>query len=275
VAETVPLAESGALIPAAALAALAGLLPGPLRAVRMPGGRGVNLCLRIDAGSGRSLVLRLRRGPRLAGADPHRELEAQRLAAAAGLAPAILEADLEHGWSVMEHVDAAPWSAARLHDRASLWRLGERLRRLHALPPPSCPPFDALALLQTSCDVLVAHGGQGARELMQRGSELTAQLALLPSRPAVLCHGDPDAQNFLGHEPVMVDFEYAQVADPTYDAALLLAYYPFLEPQTDMLLAAMGVDDPLSLRRLPLELERYRVIDEAWVRAGAILSALD
>jgi aminoglycoside phosphotransferase (APT) family kinase protein len=273
--EAVPIAAVGALIPAEALAALAAVMRGPLRAARLPGGRGVNLCLRVEDDSGRCLALRVRRGPGLAGADAHRELAAQRLAGAAGLAPDVIRGDAAQGWMLMEYLEAAPWGPEDLRDGVRLRRLGERLRRLHALPPPAFAPMDGLRLLQSHCDALAAHGQDRARSLLQRGGELIAQLALVPPRPPVLCHGDPDAANFLGAAPMLVDFEYAQIADPVYDAALLLAYYPFLEPHREALLAAMGLADVQSRRRLPLQIDLCEVINSAWARVGALPRPLD
>jgi len=91
-----------------------------------------------------------------------------------------------------------------------------------------------------------------------------------------ICHGDPDAANLLDDAPVLIDFEYAQVADPTYDLALLLDYYPSLEGRLPMLRKAMGLDDELSRRRLPLQLELCRIVNAAWARAQHLLSpALD
>jgi hypothetical protein len=272
VAETVPLAEFAGLIPAAALRELPS---SPLRASVLRGGRGVNLCLRIDDEQGPRCVLRVRRGPQLAGADFLREFAAQKLAAEVHLAPAILAADAREGWMLMDFVDASPWTTERLRDNTSLWRLGSRLRRLHTLRLPGFAPIDGLALLRSHCAVVASRDVVESNRLLQQGAELVHGLELLPCRPPVLCHGDPDVENFLGHAPVLLDFEYAQVADATYDAALLLAYYPFLEVQRDAVLAAMGLDDALSLRRLPLQLELCRVINSAWERAQAVLTVLD
>lgn len=271
-AQTVPLAEFAGLIPAAALRELPG---SPLRASVLRGGRGVNLCLRIDDATGPRCVLRVRRGPELAGANLLREFAGQTLAAEVQLAPTILAADPGEGWMIMEFVNASPWTIERLRDDTSLWRLGNRLRRLHTLRLPDFAPIDGLALLRSHCAVFAARKAAESDRLLRRGAELVHRLELLPQRSPVLCHGDPDVENFLGHAPMLVDFEYAQVADATYDAALLLAYYPFLEVQSDALLAAMGLDDPLSRRRLPLQLELCRLINSAWGQAQAALTVLD
>jgi aminoglycoside phosphotransferase len=270
VAQAVPLAHFDALIPDGARRALEG---GTWRAEVLPGGRQVNLCLRLlDEATADRAVLRIRRGPELPGADFARELACHGIAARAGLAPAIRAADAQQRFILMDHVDGDRWSAETLRDDSAAWRLGERLRRLHSLEVPPFPPVEDLALLGENCAVLEAHGDGEARELMRRGAALTAQLALLPRRPPVMCHGDPDAANFLGPVPILIDFEYAQVADPVYDLALLLTYYPDLEPLGERLRVAMALDDELSRRRLPLQLELCRIVGQAWQRAQSLLS---
>jgi aminoglycoside phosphotransferase (APT) family kinase protein len=269
VAETVPLARFGHLIPPGARLALADRT---WNAAVMPGGRQVNLCLALEDAPGDTTVLRIRRGPALPGADFARELACHRRAADAGLAPSIRAADAEEGWILMDHLAGVPWTQATLRDAAALSRLCDRLRRLHEIEPPDFAPASDLALLRANCDVLAAHGEPDAATLMQRGAELTAQLDLMPRRPPALCHGDPDVANFLGAAPMLIDFEYAQVADPTYDLALLLSYYPSLVEQRGRLEAAMGLDDALSRRRLPLQLELCQIVGGAWARSQRLLS---
>ncbi|MET0291344.1 MAG: phosphotransferase [Steroidobacteraceae bacterium] len=271
-AEALPQTELAGLIPAAARAVLPSAV---VDVVPLEGGRGINQCLRIDGADGSASVLRLRRGPALAGADPRRELASQRIAAAAGLAPRVLAADAAAGWTLMAHVPALPWTVDRLKQSDDLWRLCARLRSLHGLVKPPVAPIDGLALLRTHCEVLAPHAPAEARERLEEGGEIAARLGELPRRRTALCHGDPDVSNFLGEGPMLIDFEYAQVADPTYDIALLIGYYPFLEPQQDTLLAAAGLGDPLSQRRLPLQVALCRVVDAAWARVQTLLTALD
>ena len=267
--EAVPLARFESLIPEGARRALGDR---DWRATVLAGGRQVNLCLRLEDAAGDTAVLRVRRGPALPGADFARELACHEIAARAGLAPSIRAADVRQQFLLMDFAAGDRWTADTLRDESAAWRLGERLRRLHALEVPDFAPADDLALLAGNCAVLEAHGDGEARELMRQGAELTARLSLLPTRPPVLCHGDPDAANFLGPLPMLIDFEYAQVADPTYDLALLVAYTPALEPRIERLRAAMGLEDALSGRRLPLQLELCRVVGRAWERAQRLLS---
>jgi aminoglycoside phosphotransferase (APT) family kinase protein len=269
VAEAISLDRFAGLIPPGALRALDGR---EWSASVLPGGRQVNLCLALDDGRGDRVVLRVRRGPELPGADFGREVACHRLAADAGLAPAIRAADAAAGWMIMEHVPGAHWTEPMLRDDVALSRLGERLRRLHALAAPDFAPVSDLALLRANCDVLIAHGEPVAEDLLRRGAAAADRLVLLPRRPPVPCHGDPDVANLLGPAPMLVDFEYAQIADPTYDLALLLAYYPALESRRALLQAAMGLDDDLSRQRLPLQIELCRLVGEAWTLSQRLLS---
>ena len=83
------------MIPVSILRRIPGCAGGeaPLNVQPLHGGRSVNLNLRIDTRLGR-FVLRQRiwEGPR-PGADPLREVACHRAAAAAGVAPAVLDAD--------------------------------------------------------------------------------------------------------------------------------------------------------------------------------------
>jgi aminoglycoside phosphotransferase (APT) family kinase protein len=127
-----------------------------------------------------------------------------------------------------------------------------------------------------NCDVLAAHGDAEGSHLLREGIGIAARLRQLPSRQPVLCHGDPDVGNFIGEGPVLIDFEYAQSADPTYDLALLLDYYPALAVRLSTLQKAMGLEDELSCRRLPLQRELAGIVNAAWARAQRLLArALD
>ena len=70
--------------------------------------------------------------------------------------------------------------------------------------------------------------------------------------------------NLLGDGPTLIDFEYAQVADPLYDLALLVTYYPELEGRTRDLGAAMGLGALPDQRDLPLWLAFSHRINRLW-----------
>jgi aminoglycoside phosphotransferase (APT) family kinase protein len=56
-----------------------------------------------------------------------------------------------------------------------------------------------------------------------------------------IVHGDPTEGNVLDRQRLwLIDWEYAQLADPLYDVAAVLAYYPVARPHVAELLAAAG-----------------------------------
>ena len=258
--EALPFADFARLIPPEALAALGGA-PQQVRVLR--GGRQANLCLRIDTPLG-DRVLRVRQ-PRsnLPGADFAREVACHAAAASFGLAPTVLAADAARGWMLMPFVPQASWSRELLEEPGRAERLCRRLARLHAMPVPSAEPFDGGALLDAHRDRLVARGIDASAEL-DEARALARELASQARRPPVLCHGDPDVGNLLGPIPLLIDFEYAQIADPLYDLALLLAYYPSLEPQREDLLEAAGLGTDADRAELPLRLAFARMINRLW-----------
>jgi aminoglycoside phosphotransferase (APT) family kinase protein len=225
------------------------------------GGGGAHEVLRIDTAAGR-FVLRQRRGalPRT-GACPRREQACQRSAAAAGLAPAVIATDPGGSWLLMTFVDGAPWTAANLHDPQCLDRLGERLAQLQALPvPPDLDPLDLPALA-------AAHAAAGAApgpcaQLRQAAQRLAPWRA---GRPTVIAHGDLCLGNLVGPGPCLVDWEYAQLADPLHDLACLLAYYPQLSRRgTARLRAAAGLAAPALDAPLALYGELFATLNLLW-----------
>jgi thiamine kinase-like enzyme len=81
---------------------------------------------------------------------------------------------------------------------------------------------------------------------------------------AVLNHGDLQLANMLGPEPLLIDWEYAQVVDPTYDIACLLAYYPRLEPQLGRLMSCAGLSSLAEQAVLALQRERFACLNRLW-----------
>lgn len=259
--EALPFADFAGLIPGAALAAL-GAQPDRVRVLR--GGRQANLCLRVATPAGER-VLRIRQ-PRavLPGADFAREVACHEAAAAAGLAPPVLASDVDRGWMLLPFVPQAPWTRDLLEEPGRAERLCRRLARLHAVPvPPGPREFDAGALVEAHRARLTARG-IAAEGALRDAAALAREFDGPARRAPVLCHGDPDVGNLLGPIPLLIDFEYAQIADPLYDLALLVAYYPFLEAVLDDLLAAAALPDPADRAEFPKRLDFARQINALW-----------
>jgi thiamine kinase len=247
-------------------------VPGGAPRIAPLGGARDNRLWRIDTDAG-SFALR----QRLTASDPpgverQRELTIHSAAAAAGLAPRVIAADPAAGWLLMEHVSGAPWTDRDFCEREPLLRLGERLARLHALPPAPCPPFDALAIARGQLARIEAarpgadHGLAGVLAELQA---VELQLQDL-GRGLAMNHGDLDAANLLGPAPLLIDWEYAQLTDPLYDLACILAYYPGAWAHRGALLGAADLGDALSARRLPLQLRQFGLLNQLWKQAEAL-----
>lgn len=261
------------MIPPAILVRIPGCEDGraPLAVRELPGGRGCNQVLRVDTAQGR-FVWRSRRPPLdRPGSAARMELLAQQLAAAAGLAPALVAADPAGQWLLMEFIDAPPWTEADLQSAAGVEALGRRLAALHAVPVPAAlPGFDAARIAQGYLAQLADRDAALARvyqPLVARVRTLAGELAATAPR-RTLVHGDLAVDNMLGAAPWLVDWEYAQVTDPGWDMACVLAYYPGLAPLAPRLLAAAGLEGAQVRQRLALQQELFSLLNRLWERAN-------
>lgn len=239
----------------------------PLAVARLPGGQGRNLVLRVDTSAGR-FVLRCRLPPwNRPGAAALTELRAHRLAAAAGLAPAVLDAASDGSWILMEYIDAPCWTPEQLCSARGVEQLGGRLAVLHALAVPAgVPVADPEAMAAGYLERAATRDPESARALQP----LAAQISRLGERLAdageqlVPVHGDIMASNMLGTLPLLVDWEYAQAADPTWDLACLLSYYPQIQRFLEVLLESADCAAPQDRARLQLQRERFTLLNRLW-----------
>jgi aminoglycoside phosphotransferase (APT) family kinase protein len=271
--------ESGcSVIPASIVRRIPGCAGGeaPLHVQLLHGGRKVNRNLRIDTRAGR-FVLRQRiwEGPR-PGADSLRELACHRAAAAAGVAPAVLDAAPDGSWILMDYVEGGMWNPPRLQAPEGLRSLGACLRRLHAIaPPPGLAVFDPVSIATGQAQAILERDPAAAGEvdtLVGRTQQLTVHCAAFAATP-VTTHGDLTASNVIGPVPMLVDWEYAQLADPVYDLACLSIYYPGLRRRGGELLDAAGITDANATERLRLNVELFDGLNRLWEQAQALQHA--
>lgn len=161
------------------------------------------------------------------GVDPSREVAAQRLAAAAGIAPQVLEFDLKRGTMTMRWIEGTPlepdW-VLRPMRRAAVASLLERLRML---PPQDLPTLDVvarcLALHRALQGLSVERADDFASELQDVLQE--ARGVDLDETPC-LVHGDLSAANTVVRADgslMLIDFEYAHAGSAQWDLAGLVA----------------------------------------------------
>src|SRR5262249_53698194 len=149
----------------------------------------------------------------------------------AGVAPTLLDAASDGSWILMAYVDGGMWTPARLQAPEGLRTLGACLQRLHAITPPTeLAVFDPLSIATEQGQAILDRDPAAAPQvnaLVARTRQLAADCAAFAVTP-VITHGDLDASNLIGPVPMVVDWEYAQRADPVYDLACLSVYYPGL-----------------------------------------------
>jgi thiamine kinase-like enzyme len=261
----------GATPPPAAVALVPDLESGaaPLHVERLVGGV-VNESWRIDTARGR-FVLRVD-GPvaQRPGVERARERTLHDIVARAGFAPRALLWDDAAGVQVREFLDGRVWGEQDMQEAEQLRRLGARLAQLHALEPPATvAPFDPGACAQQYLRLIEADGASTAvaaavAAAVRGAADVVASRGV---RPAIV-HGDLTHANLLdGRQLWLLDWEYAQVADPVYDAACVLAYCPLARPQAAPLLEAAGLAGTSAIGTLDEAIRVYEGLTWLWHRA--------
>jgi aminoglycoside phosphotransferase (APT) family kinase protein len=257
--------------PTAALALVPGLETGaaPLRLERLGGGS-VNDSWRVDTSQGR-FVLRID-GPvgRRPGVGRARERTIHELAARAGLAPpALVWADAA-GAQVREFQEGRVWQEHDLLQPEQLERVGARLAQLHAIGPPAqVAPFDPGDCAQQYLRLIAAtdpvDADAGAAEDAAAAVRTAAARVAAHGVPPAIIHGDLTHANVLdGRQLWLLDWEYAQCADPVYDVACVLAYCPAARPLAPRLLAAAGLAGADRRGRLADAVLVYEGLTRLW-----------
>jgi aminoglycoside phosphotransferase (APT) family kinase protein len=83
--------------------------------------------------------------------------------------------------------------------------------------------------------------------------------------PPAIVHGDLTHANVLdGRQLWLLDWEYAQCADPVYDVACVLAYCPAARPLAPRLLAAAGLAGADRRGRLADAVLVYEGLTRLW-----------
>ncbi len=269
-AAPVPPAERLSAPPEWALARVPGLERGapPTALARLAGGS-VNEVFRVDTQQG-AFVLRLNGAAwRRPGVDRARELALHRAAAAAGVAPAIVDAEPERdGLLITQYEPGLLWCEADYQDIAALHRLGQRLQVLHALAPPAVPPFDPWSIAQDYLRRIQSRGrppppAPEALATLQRACHALHASA----QTACIAHGDLAQSNLVeGRRLWLLDWEYAQRSDALMDVACVLAYYPGACRHGAELAAASGLamHSAADRQALAQRVYVYRALSWLW-----------
>jgi aminoglycoside phosphotransferase (APT) family kinase protein len=204
-----------------------------------------NRSFRVRGGS-HDLVLKLAGDAAYGlGASGRSEFALQSLAAANGLAPAVVLADPARGFILSRHAGGRMPSAAEMQQSPLLTRVGAWIAALHALPLPA--GLAAVDFGARAAGYLARLTGEYAavlaRELARRRAALGSPARLVP------CHHDLHHRNFLddGRRLVAVDWEYSGPGDPAADLAACIGYHGLGDLQVEALFGGYG-DVPASLR---------------------------
>jgi thiamine kinase len=167
---------------------------------------------------GSAYVLRVAASAYGLGLDHVWEARVLERAVLGGLAPAVEYCDPRRGILIARWIDGSSWSAADVRRASNIARMAALMRRIHALSIPTPP---RIMSPRTWIDRYAAAVPNISAALRAAAALRLAALAQLPSADRVLCHSDLHTLNLIdcGQSLVLVDWEYAHVADPLWDLA--------------------------------------------------------
>jgi thiamine kinase-like enzyme len=238
---------------------------GALRLERLSVGL-VNISCRVERAGG---VYALRvAGEEAQGLGLDREWECRVLAvaAAAGLAPRLEQCHSEPGIVVAEWVEGQALSIEEVARDDVLEAVAELLRRIHALPVPQpLRAMDAASWIElylAAARLRDCALPAWVRPLQAGAATRLQALAELGPVATVLCHSDLHRQNIVRRTAdgrlVLLDWEYAHVADSLWDVAGWAANTDETGRRAEQLLTCY-------LRRTPSAAESQRLRVLAWL----------
>lgn len=180
----------------------------------------------------------------------HNEAESARVAAAAGVSPAVLHVEPETGIMVTALVhDAVTLSPEGFRQRPGApARAGQVLHKLHTSGGVFPFRFELFAMIDDYLKVLSGKDvalPDGYHAVVDKAQALRAALAR-HAVPLAPCHCDPLCENFLddGARMWIVDWEYSGMNDPMWDLGDLSVEAGFSDAQDMELLQAYFAGPP-------------------------------
>ena len=250
-------------------------VPGGGAVVVRPSASGlVNVSCRVER-DGRAYSLRMASSDDDGlGLDREWECRVLRGASAAGLAPRIRECLPQHGIVVADWVDGRPWTAAETGQSTAIEAMADLLRRVHALVIPTPARImnagSWIDLYSESAVRRDARRSPAALQLRSSAEQRLQELAALAPVVPVLCHSDLHRLNIVctaSHcRPVLLDWEYAHVADGSWDLAGWAANNDWTGGEALGLLAAYLQRPPeaVEIRRLQAQIWLYDYVCLLW-----------
>ncbi len=223
-------------------------------AERITGGASGAGVFRLRVG-GENLLLRIEKA-RDALNDPARQYICMRIAAAAGVAPAVLHSDAEVGIALTAFIEAP---AEALDSGARLALLAEAIRRLHATPlfPPLMPYLDAMDSLVAGLAASGALPAEAGTRVQEAYAAVSAAYRKL-GEDIVSSHNDLNRANvvFTADRAFVVDWETAFAADRYVDLAAAANFFTLDDAGELALASAYFGETPSPYRQGRLYLMR-------------------
>lgn len=194
-------------------------------------------------------------GGDLLGADRRSEFAMQGIAAAGGLAPAMILVRPAEGLLVTRYVDGRVLTRDELREPAMLKRVGAWFAKLHALvPPQGVAAIDLGVRAAGYLEILRGRLPIALLQELERG--LAARRESLPAaQRLVACHHDLHHLNVVdeGDALVALDWEYAGPGDPAADLVACIGYHDLEPERIEALLGGYGANsESLRARLAPL-----------------------
>ncbi len=192
------------------------------------------------------------------------------VAGSAGLAPRLEYCDLAAAVLLTRWAKGRSWVSHEARAAANIESIAALLRRVHTLAIP--PPAREVTPLQWihTYDAALSRCNSPASDPALRSAALarTQALAELPRAIGVVCHSDLHSLNLLqeGDALILLDWEYAHVTDPLWDAAGWCANNDFGEDMQRRLLTCYLGTAPTSgqWQRFRLLLALYDYVCLLW-----------
>ena len=154
----------------------------------------------------------------LLGIDRSIEHSVSRLAAAAGVGPAVVAFIEPEGALITRFIVGRPLSDSEVRRPATLQRIAQALRRIHQSGEVEAT-FSAFRVVEAYAATAIRHGGSVPVHYERARQIAHAIEQALPQDPLVLCHNDLLNANFIddGATIRIVDWEYGGMGDRFFD----------------------------------------------------------
>lgn len=221
----------------------------------------------VSSGGEEQFVLRIRfPGAKLFVPDPFVEHRLSLLAYEADLAPEPVYCSADGQYSLRRYLPGNVWSDADLSADGGRRALGSLLARVHQLSVSgSSDGWAERALLRYSSAI-----SHDVSTVLASGLAALTDLERLPALNA-LCHGDLVCGNVLHSfgSLRLIDWEYARIADPYFDLAVVLHHHRLDADASAELLDAytLVTGDSPSQRRLEAWSSYYSALEHLWLLA--------